>query len=176
MRHYPNDNSNLLASVLMVVLGLVLLIWPGHVMSTAMKVLGIALLAGGALYVFTWVRGRYRGIGLLRLIEGVVLLAAGLMVLCAPKFIISIIPVVVGVGVILNGALNLAQALELRRSGYANWGVSLALAIVTVLLGLVMVFNPFSTMEMLVAAIGGVILYNCLSNLWIESRYRHMFR
>ena len=89
---------------------------------------------------------------------------------------ISIIPVVVGVGVIFNGALNLAQALELRRSGYANWGVSLALAIVTVLLGLIMVFNPFSTMEMLVAAIGGVILYNGLSNLWIESRYRHMFR
>ena len=42
------------------------------------------------------------------------------------------------------------------------------------LLGLLVILNPFSTMEMLVMAIGVVIIYNGASNLWIESRYRKL--
>ena len=54
--------------------------------------------------------------------------------------------------------------------------VSLALAILTLVLGLLIVFNPFKTMEALVVAIGVITLYNGVSNLWIESRYRRLWR
>lgn len=176
MRSYsPNDNYNTLISVLMVVIGLVLLLWPGHVMTTAMTVLGIALLAGGVLSALSWYRGRETGIGPVRLAEGIVMVIAGLVVLCAPKLLISIIPIVIGLVVAVNGVINLAQALDLRRQGYQNWVVSMALAVITLALGALIAFNPFSTMEMLVAAIGVIILYNGASNLWIESRYRKLF-
>ena len=178
MKHFSTDDHhfNLLISLLMVLLGIVLLVWPGHVMTTALTVLGIALLAAGVIFIANWYRGRLQGVGIMRLLQGLALGAAGLLVLGAPKFHISIIPTVIGVIVLINGAMNLGQALDLRRSGYGNWGFSLALAIVTIILGAIMVLNPFSTMELLVAAIGGVILYNGLSNLWIESRYRSLFR
>lgn len=172
---HSNDHVNSLISILMIVIGLILLIWPGHVMTSALKILGIALLVGGVICAATWYRGRMTDIGPARLAEGIVMAVAGLVVLTMPKLVISIVPIALGLGIMANGALNLAQAFDQRREGYSRWGFSLALAAVTLLLGLVMVFNPFSTMETLVAAIGVIMLYNGASNLWIESRYRKLF-
>ena len=175
MRYYTHDTRyNTLISILMIVLGLLLLFWPGHVMTTAVKIVGIALLIGGAITAFSWHRGRGAGVGIIRLAEGILMAVGGLVLLFAPKLLISILPVLLGLVIIVNGGINLIQALDLRRQGYSRWGFSMALAVLTILLGLLILFNPFSTMEMLVAAIGGIILYNGISNLWIESRYRNL--
>ena len=169
---YQDDHYNIVMSIVMIVIGLVLVLWPGHVMSTVLNLVGISLLLGGGLSIYTWFQRKNP----MRLAEGIVFGGGGLIILLAPGLLISLIPMIVGVVVILNGALNLAQALDLRRKGYQNWISSLIMAILTLVLGLIIVFNPFSTMEMLVAAIGVVILSNGASNLWIESRYRILNR
>ena len=173
---YRNDNYNLLFSILMILLGLVLLIWPGKVMSTAMALLGVALLVSGALSIWSWTRDCSLDASVLSLAEGIALAIAGIIVLLSPRLLLTVIPLAVGGSVVLNGILNLAQALDQRRMRYSNWRVSLMLAILTLLFGVVVILRPFSSMEMLVAAIGVVLLYNGASNLWIESRYRSMRR
>ena len=170
----PEDRHGLLLSILMIVIGLVLVIWPGHVMTTALAILGVALLVGGVISIVSWYRGRGHDAGFLTLAEGLLMAVAGIVVLSAPKFLISIVPVAVGIVVLINGVVNLAQALDQRREGYSRWTLSLALAVLTIILGLLVILNPFSTMEMLVMAIGVVIIYNGASNLWIESRYRKL--
>ena len=173
---YRADNHGVLLSILMIVLGLVLAIWPGHVMTSAMTILGIALLAGGALLIFSWYSGRNRDSSVITLAEGIVLAVAGLVVLIAPKFLISIVPFCVGAVITLNGIFNLAQALDQRKANYNRWTASLVMAILTIVLGLLIVFNPFSTMEMLVVAIGIIIIYNGVSNLLIELGYRKIYK
>ena len=169
-----SDRHGTALSILMIVIGIVLVLWPGHVMTTALKIIGVALLVGGVIAIVSWYRGRMRDVSFLTLAEGLLLALCGIFVLAAPKLLISIVPVAVGIVVLLNGIINLAQALDQRREGYGRWSVSLALAVLTIVLGLLVVFNPFSTMEMLVMAIGIVIIYNGVSNLWIESRYRRL--
>ena len=169
-----DKRRRVLFSILMIVIGLILVIWPGHVMTTTLRVLVIALLIGGVICGVSWYRGRMKGVSFLTLAEGILLAIAGIVVLSAPKVLVSIVPVAVGIVVTVNGVINLAQALDLKREGYARWPGSLALAVLTIVLGLLVVFNPFSTMEMLVVALGVVILYNGVSNLWIESRYRKL--
>ena len=173
---YRADNYGIVLSVLMILIGLLLAIWPGHVMTTAMKILGIALLVGGGLLIYSWYSGRNRDSSVITLSEGIVLALAGILVLVAPKFLISIVPLAVGGLIALNGFFNLAQALDQRREQYTRWTASLAMAILTIVLGLLIVFNPFSTMEMLVVAIGIIIIYNGVSNLLIELGYRRMNR
>ena len=168
------DNHNVIISILMIVIGLVLVLWPGHVMTTAMTIVGIALLIGGVIAIFSWYRGRMRDVGFLTLAEGILLAVAGVIVLVAKRQLISLAPLVVGIVVLLNGIINLAQALDQRREGYARWTVSMALAVGTIVLGLLVALNPFKAMELVVVAIGAVIIYNGASNLWIESRYRKL--
>jgi len=173
---YRADNHGILLSVLMIVIGLLLAIWPGHVMTTALKILGIALLVGGGLLIYAWYSGRNRDSSVITLAEGIVLAVAGLVVLLAPRFLISIVPFAVGALITLNGIFNLAQAFDQRRVSYSRWNLSLAMAILTIVLGLLILFNPFSTMEMLVVAIGVIIIYNGVSNLLIELGYRKIYK
>ncbi len=171
-----DDNRGIWLSILMIIIGLVLVMWPGHVMTTAIRVLGFALLAGGGILIYSWNRDRAIANDPLTLAEGIVLAVAGLFVLLAPGLIISIIPFAVGGVVVVNGILNLAQALDQKRYGYYRWTWALALAILTIVLGGLIILNPFSTMEMLVIAIGVIIIYNGVSNLLIEFGYHRMNR
>ena len=174
--YYSDDNRGIWLSILMIVIGLVLVIWPGHVMTTAIRVLGFALLVGGGILIYSWYRGRTLANDTLTLAEGIALAVGGLFVLLAPGLIISIIPFAVGGIVVVNGILNLAQALDQKRYDYARWPMALALAILTIVLGALIILNPFSTMEMLVIAIGVIIIYNGVSNLIIEMGSRKVHR
>ena len=173
---YRADNHGVLLSILMIVLGLLLILWPGHVMTTAMTILGIALLVGGGLLIYSWYAARNLNSNVITLTEGILLAVAGLVVLVAPKLLISIVPFAVGAMIALNGIFNLAQAFDQRRESYAHWAASLAMSILTVVLGLLILFNPFSTMEMLVVAIGVIVIYNGISNLLIELGYKRIYR
>ncbi|MBR1559795.1 MAG: DUF308 domain-containing protein [Clostridia bacterium] len=165
--HYDDDRGIWL-SALMVVIGLVLVIWPGHVMTSALRILGIALLLGGGILIWSWYKGRERGESIVTLFEGGILAVIGLFVLGLPKLLVSIVPFAVGALVLINGIINLRQALDQRKHHYDRWFVSLVMAILTIVLGGLIMLNPFSTMEILVFAIGVVILYNGASNLLIE--------
>ena len=74
--------------------------------------------------------------------------------------------------IVLNGLANLAQALDLKRVSYTRWQWPLALAVLTVLLGVLVILNPLKPIEWAVMGIGLVLIFNGATNLWIGSRYR----
>lgn len=167
------SKNNVLLSILMIILGLLLIIWPGKTLEVAAKILGIALLVGGVICCFGWYRDRnvYGG-DYTTLAIGILCLVAGIVVFVAPHGVITLLPKIIGVGIAVNGVLNLAQAMEMRKMGGVNWVGPVIMAALTVVAGLFLVFFSFSAMKAAVMVIGGVIIYNGVSNLLIESRYR----
>ena len=162
-----------LFSILMIALGAVLFVWPGHTLELATKLVGAGLLAAGVIAGIQWYRDRHVvGNSYINLATGILLEILGVIVLTAPGLIVSILPVCVGLMILVNGIVNLAQALDLRRAGYSLWTVSFIMAVLTLVLGALIALNPFSTMEVLVMAIGIILVYNGVTNLWIGSRYR----
>lgn len=166
------SKNNKLLSILMVVLGLVLLLWPGKTLTLAARILGIALLIGAVISFVSWYRDRHKlNANTATLAIAIACLIAGIIVLAAPKGIVKLLPKLIGLAVLLNGILNLAQALDQRRSGYDKWVSSLVMAILTIVAGAFIFFHAFGVMEAAVMVIGGILIYNGASNLWIESRY-----
>ncbi len=171
------SRNNVLLSILMVVLGLVLFIWPGKTLTLAARILGIALLVGAAVSGFSWYREKDRsGASYTSLAIAILCLVAGLIVLIAPKGVVTLLPKLIGIVILVNGVINLAQALELRKEGQSSWTSSMVMAVLTILLGGFLVFFAFGAMKAAVMVIGGVFVYNGVSNLWIESRYKKMGR
>ena len=167
------SKNNVLLSIVMIILGLLLIIWPGKTLEVAAKILGIALLVGGVISCFSWYRDRHvYGGDYTTLAIGILCLVAGLVVFIAPHGVITLLPKIIGVGIAVNGVLNLAQAMEMRKMGSANWMGSVIMAALTIVAGLFLVFFSFSAMKAAVMVIGGVIIYNGVSNLLIESGYR----
>ena len=168
------SRNNTLLSIVMVVLGLVLFIWPGKTLTLAARILGIALLVGAAVSGISWYRDRHKvSAGYTMLAIAIACAVAGIIVLAAPKGVITLLPKLIGAVVLLHGIINLAQALDLRR-GSGSWTSPLVMAILTIALGAFLLFFAFSAMKAAVMVIGGIFVYNGASNLWIESRYRKM--
>lgn len=136
------------------------------------RIVGIGLLVGAAVSAYSWFRDRDKaGAGYATLAVAIVCLLLGLIVLIAPKGVVSLLPKLIGVAVVVNGILNLAQALDLKKTG-GNWASALVMAVLTIVCGLFLIFFAFSAMKAAVMVIGGIFVYNGVSNLWIESKYK----
>lgn len=159
--------SFLLASVLYIALGLVLLIWPGISRDLICLSFGLLLLIYGIITIISFfVHDSRLGTFRFELILGIVAAAAGLLFLIKPEFVKSVIPIVLGIYIIIDALLNLKRSLELHSLQYGRWWVILVLSLVSVALGVLILFQPGMTVDVLTMVIGGVFVYNGLSDLW----------
>ena len=167
------SKNNILLSVVMVILGLLLVIWPGKTLEVTAKILGVALLVGAVVSFVSWFRDRHQSGGdYTSLAIGILCLIMGLVVFIAPRGVISLLPKIIGAAIVVNGVLNLAQAFDLRKKGGSDWVSPVVLAVLTIVAGLFLIFFAFGAMKVAVMVIGGIIAYNGVSNLLIERRYR----
>lgn len=159
--------SFVLASVLYIILGLILLIWPGVSATVFCYAFGGVLLAYGLVTVLSFfLRDSRQGVFAFELFLGIVAAALGLLFLLRPMIVASVLPVILGLFIVVDGLVNLKRAMELRRMLYLRWSIPLVLSLVSVLLGLLILFRPFLAAEALVMVIGAVLIYEGLSDLW----------
>ena len=59
------------------------------------------------------------------------------------------------------------EILEARKFGFGAWGAGLILAIVSIVCGLICVFDAFGVMEKAVILVGIILIFNGASNIWI---------
>ena len=86
-------------------------------------------------------------------------------VVLACDIVVSILPIVFGLFVIFDAIGRVQNALDLRRCGYDSWKGFLFLPVLSVVLGVVLVINPFGAMETLVMAIGIILIVEGAINL-----------
>lgn len=160
-----------ISAVICALLGLVLVIWPGTTSQIICMMLGGVLLAYGILQIVLYLFNRERTIisqGMMVL--GIVFAVIGVWILFKPEMIIMAVPVIVGVLIAIHGLHNVTQAIVLKKDGYENWWVAFLLGLVTVILGGVLIYNPFEAVELVVRIIGAFLIYDGLSDIWILSR------
>ena len=145
----------ILMSLLYLALGIFLLMVPGTALNVVCYALGGVVLACAAVQLvryFVVERGVFQS--QLTLISGLVCLALGAFLIIRS-----------GLFVIFDSLGRIQNALELRRCEYSSWKIFLLLAVLSVVLGIVMVVDPFGTMETLVMAIGLILILEGALNL-----------
>ena len=152
-------------------LGLVLLIWPGTTMRIVCTLLGSMLLIYGLAQVVLYLINKERTMlsqGMM--VFGIVLAVIGIWILTSPEMIIMAVPVIVGVLIVIHGVHNLVQAIALKKEGYDRWWIAFLFGALTVVLGGILVYNPFEVAETVVRFIGIFLIYDGVSDIWILSR------
>ncbi len=160
-----------ISALLCVILGLVLLIFPGTTTQIVCMLLGIVLFAYGAIQIVLNLFNKERTIvsqGMLVL--GIVFAVIGGWIMLKPELIIMAVPVIVGVLIVIHGLHNATQAFGLKSSGYEKWWVAFLLGALTVVLGGILIYNPFKVVNTVVRLIGIFLIYDGLSDVWILSR------
>lgn len=154
-------------SILYLLLGIVLLVWPTLVMDIISYAFGAILLLYGLFAIIGFYRSEdRRGGAFLGLFLGIVAAAVGAIMVLYPPLIQSIIPVILGLYIAIDGLLSVKRTLELHRMDYARWNVNLILSLVSAGLGIFIVFHPLLTQASLFRVIGVVLIYAGGSDLW----------
>lgn len=146
-------NSLILTSLLYVVLGLVLLMMPGLSLGFACLFIGGVTIVYGVVRLVAYARGGVNA-DKLDLFIGVVLVLLGLFLLVWTRFLVALIPLVLGIYILVDSVSALKKSLDMKALGFGRWWISCLVAVALAVCGLVMIFDPFATVEALVMFIG----------------------
>lgn len=169
--------SFLTASLVYVLLGLVLLLFPDLTTSLICTAVGLLLLAYGAVAVISFFAGSNGGYSFqFELVVGIFAAILGGLFLFKPHMLLSILPVIFGLYILVDGLTNLKRGLDMRSYGYAGWTTTLVMSVVSMVLGGVILWNPFSTHLVLVRIIGAAFLYEGAIDLWATHTLDRLMR
>ena len=144
--------------LLYLIVGIVLLIWPQVTTITACIIVGAVLCIYGIISVLQYRKSPEFVFTELRLIVGILALIGGVLLLLFPKFFLSIIPFVFGILVVVHGILEIQKALDLKRMHTNTWWVTAAEGGIEIILGLLLIFNPFSATVIVVRILGVLLI------------------
>lgn len=154
------------SSLAFILLGLALLLWPETSLRVVCYLFGALILLKGVLSIWAYIRAEeHFFFSYFTLLFGVAASALGVFLLIRPDTVVSVLPILIGLFIVFDGVVRLQSAFDLRRVGYTAWWSFLLLALLSAALGVLMIWNPFATVQVLVMAIGIILLIEGALNL-----------
>ncbi len=155
----------IVTSVVCIVMGVVLILFPTQVVTVACQAVGVILaILGGVRLVSTLLSKVKSGIDFPL---GLLLLIVGVWILLHPASIESLIFIGVGVTLFFHGIKGIQMAWESQKSGYGSWVVLMLLSLLNAVFG---VFTVTATIAL--TLVGLALIYDGISSIFILSRVR----
>ena len=149
--------AGVLPSLTFLVLGVLLLVMPQTSLLWICYAFGAVVLVTGIVCLIQYARVRGSGFAApFLLVGGVITAALGLFTLAQPQAVASFLPVVFGLFILVEGCSRIGAALDLARRKADKWWVLLLLSLLSIALGLLLLFDPFE------AAVSAVMLCGVL--------------
>ena len=158
--------SYIVTSVAFCVLGILLIVLRNWSVSFIGVVTGIMLIAFGIVKLLGYFsKDLYRLAFQFDLAFGILLMALGISTLVHPSETISFLCLMYGILVLSDGLFKVQIALDGRSFGIDRWWVILLAAVVTGVLGVLLVLRPGDGAEALTMLLGASLLVDGLLNL-----------
>ncbi len=173
--------SSLLTSVTLLLLGLLLIFQSELTIISISYIIGGILIALGILGIIKFISSINKKTSEeLNIVYGVVTIILGVLVIKNPHAIASILPIVIGIGIIINSATKLQYAFELKAVNNDLWKSTLIISIVSTVFGVILLFNPFKGAVFLTKIVGILIalyaLLDMISTFSIRSNIKEMHK
>lgn len=170
----------ILTGVLYILLGIVALVVPETMQKILGYVIGIVLIVAGLISIICYLlRDAKENYYHNEFVFGLVGMVLGAAVLYKVEVIISLIPFILGILVLFSGCSKLQDAIDLKRLGYGSWIGMLVVAVINIILGIVLICNPFQAAIVLFRVLGvGLIISgvsDCFSTIYFARKF-HKFK
>ena len=155
-------------SIVFCVVGVLFIALPARSAVMIGRVLGAAMAAFGAVkLVGSFSRDLYRLAFQYDLEFGILLIALGVIVLLRTNGVMDFICIAAGVSILADGLFKIQIAIDARRFGIRDWWLILLLAVVTGGVGLLLVFRPWESVQVLTVLLGAALLAEGVLNLCV---------
>ena len=161
-------------AILTAVLGLVLLIWPSfsgslicYGISAVVMIYGIYRIID---YFYHAPQDTMRKNGFA---TGIVLVAVALLMLINPDLILSLLPMLLGLLLVMGAAREIQIAVDLHRMGTKRWVSPLVAGVLQAILGVLILWDPFTTAIVMMRFIGAAVLIESISQVVFAVVLKH---
>ncbi len=172
--------ETILRSLLYVVLGIVAVVIPETMVKTLGYLIGILLIAVGAVSIICYLlreagQNYYRNdFG-----YGLVGIAVGVIFLNRVEWLISLLPLILGVMVLASGCGKLQEVIDMKRAGCDSWIVILIMAALNAAFGIVLIIDPFKTALLLLQLVGVGLIFSgitdCVTLFYVKHKMKGYF-
>lgn len=154
---------DLVTSIVLLILGILLVIVPGNIVTAIIRIFGFIILAIGIISIVSCSKAKSQNVDM---VYGILIVILGIVFISNPHVIASIIPFLLGLWIIVKSVIRLQLVLLLKRNNTNDYIKPLVVNIITLILGLILVFNPFKGVEAIIRIVGGfMIVYSLLDIL-----------
>lgn len=154
-------------SVFFIALGVLMIVRPDASFMVICRGLGGLLAIFGAVRVVQYFLRAPQGVGQRYDLAGGLfcLLIAVLLILRAQE-VAAIMSVIIGIFILIDSVFKLQIALDAHRSGAAAWGMMMILACISLLLGVLLVFDTFRGQAIISIILGCALAFEALVDLF----------
>ncbi len=139
------------------IIGIILLVRPDESVEFISILCGATMIMLG---VGAWISYFTKFRSMFLAILGTLAVVAGIILCVKYRSIISAVLFLFGIFVLVGGVVDLVSALEARKNDLKSWIISVVMAVITIVLGLLVIINPFNSVMALTRILGaGLIVY-----------------
>ena len=158
--------GNIALAAALIAAGIGLLVKPDVSTALVGDLVGIVLTLSGVFRLIGYFsKDLYRLAFQFDLIYGIVLIVLGIVTLTKPQNLLHVLSIAAGICVIADGLMMLRIAADSRRFGIRNSWLIAGTAVLTLALGLLLVFCPAESVRLLTRCLGLVLLAEGVLNL-----------
>lgn len=151
-----------ITAILFIILGILLIIFPHQMASIICYGIGLVLLIYGIILILKYVGDKNRTAFITAdIVVGVILCGVALFLFIG-KALLSIIALILGLFLIIDGIMNAQKAFRMKNLGYEKWWIDFLFSIVSMAIGFLLVTKANVISEI---ALGVCLLYNGIMNL-----------
>ena len=135
-------NKNIITSIIIFLVGLILFLKPDTTIKTITIIIGILLIIMGSGPVIELFKSEERKFSF-KIAPSIILFIIAFVLFFTPQILVSIIPLLIGVALVMSSAFKLQNIYNIKKSnnGFNAWTLIITIAILV--LGLLLIINPF---------------------------------
>lgn len=164
-----NSNIN---SIILLVLGLLLLIFPIESISIAGYVIASVLLLLGASYIIKIYkyRNELTNGDIIYIILSIASIILSISIFIDPTWIIRMLNILLGIILVISALINLNNILKFKKDRTTSWWIYFSLILLVLLLGILVIVDPNWLTKLITRLAGISLIINSLITLFLTKK------
>ena len=157
-------NSIICSSVIACIIGLIMAISPSMSVKTIGIIVAMYIIAHGIALIVLDVQASKYYVPFDGMLSGILSIVLGIILLGKPDIFTTIFTIAIGVWIVLSSINSIKMALELKNDD-SPWFLLLLLGVVDLILGMIVIFNPFAASLSITVFAGIMIIIHSIINI-----------
>lgn len=152
----------IISSVILCVTGIVFMVFPGTMVNLVGWILGIVFFVLGMVKLIGYIRSQLLTSDL---VFSIICIIIGGLLVAHPGWVMSFLSIIIGIYVLAEGALKIKVSIDAKKQQARGWWALLIFALVSVAIGVLLVFKPFGVGKVFMFMVGLALLLGGVQNI-----------